>query len=198
MNSLQSTLAYVIQSVVDLYVIVILLRIVMQFFGVNYYNQIAQLVTTLTNPLILPLRRVVPRTPLIDSATVVLLLSVQCLKFIMVSVVVSGSFPHLGALGLWVLGDSIQALINVFFYAILLTVVVGLMMSFSNPMMHNPLLDALTQITEPLMRPVRRIIPPVAGFDFSPLPVMLGLKVAGFLIAMPILQLGSQMAGAAY
>ena len=76
--------------------------------------------------------------------------------------------------------------VNVFFWAIVIQIVI----SWINPGAHNPITALLNSLTEPLMTPARRLLPPMSGFDLSPIPVLIVLQLCLFLVVAPILDLG--------
>lgn len=181
---------FLIQSVFDLYLIVLLLRFLFQYFKVDFYNPVSQMIVKLTSPLVVPLRKVIPGYWGIDLATLVLLLGVTILKLMLLSLIGFHKFPHLLGLFVWALGDVIGLVLKLFFYALLASAV----MSWIAPTAHSPVTAILSRLTEPLLQPARKYIPMIGGFDVSPIPVLLGLQVLIILIAEPFTAFGRQWA----
>lgn len=181
---------FLIQTVFDLYLTVILLRFLLQLFRADFYNPISQFVVKLTNPALIPLRRVIPGYKGIDWSCVALLLIVTLVKLSLLALVQFHRFPSIIGLFVWCLGDLFSLTINIFFFAILIQIIA----SWITPHSHNPILHVINCLTYPLMRPARRYIPPVGGFDLSPIPVIIGLQLIIILVAGPITNLGLQLA----
>ena len=85
--------------------------------------------------------------------------------------------------------ELLALLINVFFFSILIQVII----SWISPGSHNPVVSLVYSLNEPLMRPARRLIPPISGLDLSPLVVMVGLQLCTFLVIAPLRDLGSSL-----
>lgn len=181
---------FLIQTLFDLYLTIIMLRFLLQLFRADFYNPISQFVVKLTNPALIPLRRMIPGYKGIDWSCVVLLLSITLIKLCLLALVQFHRFPSIVGLLVWSLGDLFSLTINIFFFAILIQIIT----SWITPHSHNPILHVINSLTYPLMRPARRYIPPVGGFDLSPIPVIIGLQLIIILVASPITNIGLQLA----
>lgn len=172
---------YLIETLFGLYILAVLLRLLLQLTRADFYNPIAQFLVTATNPPLLPLRRVIPGLWGVDWASVVLLAILQTLKFYLLDLLMGITRLPAG-FALWVLTDFLQLL--VYFY--LFTVLVRVLISWVSPNPHNPLVALLVRLTEPLLRPARRLIPPFGGFDLSPIAVLIGLQLSLILLIQPL------------
>jgi YggT family protein len=161
-----SVLTFIIETLLSLALFVVLMRLLLQWTRADFRNPLCQAVVRLTNPLILPLRRLLPPMGKIDTASVVAVLLVAIID-------VGGVFALHGIgmppLVLWirpVLSEIARTLLWTYFYAIFLYALLGLIA----PGGYSPLQSVLTSLCEPLLRPIRRFIPSsVAGLDLSPL-----------------------------
>ena len=135
MHPIQNASAFLIQSICDLYLFILLLRFFMQYLKVDYYNPLTQFVVKVTSPLITPLRRVIPGWWGIDLATVILILIFTMFKFILISLISIHAFPKIFGLLLWASGDVITSIIKLFFYAILMNII----LSWVSPHAHSPI-----------------------------------------------------------
>jgi YggT family protein len=124
----------------------------------------------------------------IDFATLIAIIVLTGVKITLIMFISLHKFPAIAGLLIWSFGEIFALTINLFFYAILLTVI----LSWVAPMSNSPITPILYRLTEPLMRPVRRLIPPIGGFDITPIPVMIALQVMKILIADPLTQMGFQ------
>ncbi|GAB4507482.1 MAG: YggT family protein [Sulfuricaulis sp.] len=164
----------IVEVVFGLYILAVLLRFLFQLVRADFYNPISQFLVALTNPLLKPLRRIIPGLFGIDIASLVLLLILKCLEMFIVFWL-GGYAPDLLPLLLAAVVDLLRLTINVYFYAILLRVILSWFMPYG--MNQNPAGSLLTSLTEPLMRPARRLIPAVGGLDLSPIVVLVGLQL---------------------
>lgn len=181
---------FLIKCIFDLYIFVVMLRIVMQWVHADFNNPLFDTVAKLTNPPLRPLRRFIPMVHGIDLAAIVLLLLLEVIEIALLVWLQSSVIPHLAGLLVIAFAELFNHLINIFFYAIIAAAI----FSWFNPMAHSPLIDILYRLTEPIIRPVRRIIPPIGGLDLSPIPVLIGLKLLTIIIVQPLLSIGAALA----
>jgi YggT family protein len=181
---------FLIQSIFDLYIFILLLRVVLQWVNTDSRNPLFVLIAKLTNPPLNPLCRIIPNLHGIDLAAIVLLLGLETIKIAFLVGLQVNTPPHLGGLFIIAFAELLHQLINIFFYAIL-----GLtLLSWISPLAQGPLVEILVRISEPLIRPIRTILPSFSGFDFSPLVLIVGLKVLSILLVQPLTQIGASLA----
>lgn len=179
MSSIERVVVFFIHIIFDLAIWVVLLRLLLQFFEAPTQNSICQLLVKVTKPIVGPVRAFLPLWMGIDSALVAWAFALSLVKYLMLLIVVGGtSFGITGAFILAFTSVLTHAL-DVFFYAILLYVI----LSWVGKGQQTALQEVLSILSEPLLNPVRKLIPPISGFDLSPILVMIVLKaVALFLI----------------
>lgn len=155
-------LELLITSIVELYTMVVLLRLMMQLARADFYNPLSQFIVKATDPLLKPLRRFIPGLWGIDIPSVVLALLVQIVGlFIMMALKGDIISPMLYLL-LGIAG-ALKVFLNLILFAIFIVVVI----SWVAPQSYNPAASLLRQIIDPIIAPFRRIIPPMGGLDFS-------------------------------
>jgi YggT family protein len=164
----------IVQVILSLYILAVLLRFLFQLSRADFYNPISQFLVALTNPLLIPLRRIIPGLMGVDLASLVLLLALQLLEVYVLSWLKDLPVTML-PLVLASLVSLVRLTINVYFYAILIRVILSWFMPYG--MRQNPAGDLLVSLTEPLMRPARRLIPAIGGLDLSPIVVLVGLQL---------------------
>jgi YggT family protein len=181
---------FLLQSIFDLYIFILLLRIVLQWVNTDSHNPLFVLIAKLTNPPLRPICRVIPSLHGIDLAAILLLLGLEMIKIALLVWLQVNATPHL--IGLVVLGfaELLHQLINIFFYAIIALTI----LSWVSPLAHGPLIEILVRVSEPLIRPVRGILPSISGLDFSPLILIIGLKLLTILLVQPLTQIGASLA----
>jgi YggT family protein len=182
---------FLIDTLFGLYILVIMLRFLLQTARADFYNPISQFIVKATNPALRPLRRLIPGWGGIDIASLVLLFAVQCVALVLLGLI-SGAF---GA-GLSVPGlilASITKLVSLLLYIYLFGIFILALLSWINPGSYNPVAAVIAGLTEPLLRPARRLIPPIGGVDLSPMAVILAIYIARMLIMPPLIGLSLQL-----
>jgi YggT family protein len=163
---------FLINTVFGLYILIVMLRFLLQLVRGDFYNPVSQFLVKATSPVLVPLRRVIPGLFGIDFASVLLLLVLQILQIVLVGLIKGYAFQPLG-LVVMSIAELASLTLNIFFFSILIQVI----LSWVNPGTYNPVTSLLYSLNEPLLGPARRLIPPVSGFDFSPLVVGVALKL---------------------
>ncbi len=175
-----------IQLIFEVYIFVLILRLLLQWFGVSYHNQVSQFVVKLTSPAVLPLRQFLPRSQNVDIALILVILLVQLAKYTVLLFMQAGVFANFAGLLLLSTADSINTLINVFLFSVLAIIVI----SWLNPQLRSPVTEVLHSLTDPLLSKVRSIMPDFGGIDLAPIPVMIILKLSAFYFVQPIMAVG--------
>lgn len=163
MQTLIDILVFLINVFGSLYLSAILLRFLLQTARADFYNPLSQALVKLTNPLLLPLRRIIPGLWGIDLASLVLALLFHWLAMQLMVLVSGGPLlpPHL--MIVWSLFSISLNIITLYFVAGLVLFIT----SFLAPHSRHPIIVLVHQLLEPLLAPVRRFIPPAGGLDFS-------------------------------
>lgn len=157
------------------YMTIILLRFLLQLARADFYNPISQFAVKATNPLLRPLRRVIPGWGGIDGAALVLAVLIQAITFFLILVALNGGIPAFNPITLlvWAVLNVLDLIVKIYFWSVIAVVVV----SWIAPGSSHPAIQLVAQITEPVMRPVRKIMPDLGGLDLSPIVVFLILNV---------------------
>ncbi len=178
---------FLIDTVTQLYAALVLLRFLLQAVRADFRNPFAEAVVRLTTPALRPLRRVIPGWRGLDLAALVLLVLVlalgQLLQFGLLGVT-----PALTGLLVTAIGQALDLTVTVYVFVLFLLAVMSLVAPG-----HTPLGALLQRLSEPLLAPLRPLLPPVAGLDFSPLVAIIGLQLLRILIVAPVLDLGRTM-----
>lgn len=176
-----TALHYLVDALLTLYLYVLILRFVMQLSRADFRNQIAHAVLIVTNPVIMPLRKVLPPMGKVDTASVIAILIFAALIVAAASLILLGKLiPPVPWLQ-WTIITVLRSFIAFYTVAIIIYVILGWVI----PPGYSPPMALLSSICEPLLAPVRRIIPPIGGIDFSPLWVGLALGVMLRLLPTP-------------
>jgi YggT family protein len=179
---------FVVETLFGLYILVVMLRFLLQLVRADFYNPVSQFIVKATQPALKPLRRVVPGVAGMDLSSVVLMLGLQMLELWLILLLLG---REAGLAGLLVLAVArlVQLLIYVFMFSIIALVV----LSWVQPQSYNPVFGLLNSISSPVMRPARRLLPPMGGLDLSPILVFLVLGVLLRLLVAPLEHLGASL-----
>lgn len=181
---------YLIELLFGLYILAVMLRLLLQLARANFYNPLSQALVKITNPPLVPLRRIIPGLGGIDLASVVLLLALQILEGVLIAAVTPGSgTPPVASLLILSLASLLRLLVYVYLFSILIQII----LSWVRPGDHNPLTDLLYSLNEPLLGPARRVLPPISGLDLSPILVMVLLQLTLMLIIAPLTDWGQAL-----
>jgi YggT family protein len=172
-------LIYLVDSLFTIYLYVLILRFVMQLTRADFRNQIAHAVVTVTNPLIMPLRRILPPVRKIDTASVLAIIIIAAADIGLVTLIATHSLLDPFAWMRLTLFTLVRAFLMFFMGAIIVYAILGWVV----PPGYSPPMALLTTVCEPLLRPFRRIIPPIGNIDLSPLWATLALGVLLRLLA---------------
>lgn len=181
MSYLSNAGNYLFDTIFNLFLIIVLLRFWMQWVRANFRNEFGQFLLAVSNPVIIPLRKIVPSIGPIDTATVVLAILLVIFKYTLLPLL-SGSAIPWGFILAYCLGELIKYSVYIFMAAIVIQIIA----SWVAPYSHHPLLDIAKSIAEPLMAPARRLLPSVGGIDFSPIIVFIFLNLTLMLIVAPL------------
>jgi YggT family protein len=164
MLGLNDAAVFIIKTLGSLYLLIVLMRFILQLVRANFYNPLCQFIVKATQPLLKPLRRVIPSMFGLDMSSLVLALIVQ-MVLIAVILALKGFMVDWLLLVPWALIALFSLFLNILFYAMIISVI----LSWVAPGSHNPGAELVAQITEPVLAPFRRIIPNVGGLDISPI-----------------------------
>lgn len=181
-SSLHEGSLFLINTLFDLYLLILMVRLLLARAGANYFDPTTQFVTKFTDFVVKPVRKIIPNYRKIEVSTFLIILILECVKFLAISLLTIG-MPNIAGLILLSLVDIFKLGIQCMFYAILIQAI----MSWVQP--NSPVNYLLSQITAPVMRPIQRIVPPVGGFDISPIPAMIFLQFVIIVIVNPLMSI---------
>ena len=169
--------SYLIGTLLDLYTTAVILRLLLQWVRADFYNPVCQFLVKVTNPVIIPLRRVIPPIRKLDTASVVVILALEILSVWIASRISSSplDFQQIIILSLMKLGATV---LMTYFFLIIASVI----LSWVGARMQHPAVPLVYQLTEPVLAPFRKFIPPIAGIDLSPLFALISIRFLLLLI----------------
>lgn len=179
---------FLIETLIGLYILIVMLRFLLQWARADFYNPVSQFIVKATQPPLAALRRVIPGYAGLDLAAVTFMFVLKFIELWLITVLL-GFAPQFGGLAMLSIAELLGLAINVYLFSILIQVII----SWVNPGMYNPVMGLLHSLNEPLLAPARRMIPPISGLDLSPIAVIILLQLASMLAVAPIRDLARSM-----
>ena len=172
-----TAVAFLIQTLFGFYILAVMLRFLLQCVRADFYNPLVQFLVRITNPPLLPLRRIVPGYRGLDLAAIVLASLLQLIEIVLLNAL---SIQPVGIGGLLLLTvlELFKLLINIYLWGVIIQAV----LSWFNPDPYHPAARVLTQLTAPLLRPAQRLLPPISGVDLAPMLVVIALIFVSLLL----------------
>lgn len=178
MIGLNTAAVYVLQTLGSLYLLIVLLRFVLQLVRANFYNPLCQFAVRATQPLLKPLRRIIPSLFGLDMSSLVLAIVVQLALMALTLLLTYGTTGNPLQLLIWSIIGVTALFLKIFFFALIISVI----LSWVAPGSHNPGAELVNQICEPALAPFRRILPSMGGLDISPILAFMVLKLLDMLV----------------
>ena len=182
MDYLASAGALLINTFLGLYLYLVLLRFWMQVMRADFANPIGQFVISVTNPVIVTLRALLPPIGKIDTASVVFAWLIATLKISLILWLTYSQWPHALQMLVFGLSEMIRASVHIFIAAIFVMVVASWVASGG----YHPLVYIANQLVAPLLTPLRRLLPSFSGLDFTPLFLLVFLQLLLILVVAPL------------
>lgn len=179
MGSPTSAFAFLIETVVHLYLVVVLLRVLLEAVRADFYNPIVQLLVRLTDPLLRPLSKLIPDVGRLNLSAVVLLYVIQ-LVGLLILMLLSGRSPDPLVLALL----TVMRLVRMVLVLYMILILVGVILSWVGHGVRHPIVPLVFQLTEPVLAPIRRMLPSLGGLDLSPLVAIIGIQFLMILLGV--------------
>ncbi len=176
MGSPTSAFAFLVETLIHLYLVVILLRVLLEAARADFYNPIVQVLVRLTDPVMQPLSRVLPSMGRVNVSGVVALYVIQFIGLIILMLL---SGRPLDPLVLALL--TVMRLVRMLLVLYMILIIIGVILSWVGQGARHPIVPLIYQLTDPVLAPIRRVLPNLGGLDLSPLVALIGIQ---FLIIL--------------
>jgi len=176
---------FLIDTVLGIYILLVLLRFLLQITQADFYNPISQFIVRTTNPPLVRLRRFIPGLWGIDLSALLLVLSMEAIR-ISLTAMLLGHSPRFAGVVLLSIGELAKLAV----YIAIFSIFVRALLSWFSSGLQHPMTRLLSSFTEPLLRPARRMIPATGGIDLSPLIVFIATMLVLKLLVQPLLDFG--------
>jgi len=175
---MQNALTFIVKTLLELYIITFVLRFILQWVRADFRNPITQFFVRVTNPLVIPARRLIPSIRGLDTATIIIVLLLELtVTIVLINLICIGEPYFIQIIGLTLL-RIVYLTLRIYLFIILIYVV----LSWISPGTFNPAASLLSSIAEPVLRPFRRLIPPIAGLDLSALFALIAIQALTMLL----------------
>lgn len=181
--------SFLVETLVGLYILAVLLRFLLQLVGAEFYNPVSQFLVQVTEPVLGPVRRIVPGLWGIEIGTVLVLLALTLAKLYLLAWI-AGVVPAVGGMLVLAVADLTRLTV----YVLLIAVLIRVILSWIGPRSYNPALGLLYSLTESVMAPARRLLPAIGGIDLSPIIVFIVLTLVLQLLVHPLTDIGRALA----
>lgn len=190
MGHLANAGALIVQALFGLATGLFFFRFLMQGLRVDFRNPLSQFVYKLTNPVLMPIQKALPVVQGWNLAALLVTFLLTLLE--------TWLLYRLAGLGLplpALLVIALALLIQFIATALLWMIVIRAVLSFVSPDPYNPVVQMLYRLSNPILKPFQRLIPPIGGLDISPIFAVLALQLVRMLVAAPLIDVGVAMAG---
>lgn len=168
--SQENPIIFLIDTLFSIYIAIMLLRFILQQVGADFYNPISQFVVKVTQPLVSLFRRFIPSIKKVDTASLVLVFAL-----ILIKLVILFSIAGVQINGQMLLIKAVYDLISLTFDIFIIALFVQAILSWVNPDPSHPVSSLLHNLTFPVLRPIKKYVPPISGIDLSTLVALIGL-----------------------
>ena len=175
--NLTGALIYLISTLTDLYVTAVLLRLLLQWVGADFYNPLSQFLIKVTNPVLIPTRRVIPSIGKLDTASVVVMLLLELLQLVIINLLGKTEYGF-QFLFLFAIQKLVITVLLTYFVLLIARVIISWIANQSR----HPLIPLIFQLTEPVLRPIGRLLPPMGGVDLSTLFALIAIRALLLLL----------------
>lgn len=179
MGSPTAAFSFLVETIIHLYLVVLMLRLLLETVKAEFYNPVVQLLVKLTDPLVRPLSRVLPPVGRVNLAAIVLLYVIQLVGLVITSAI-GGYPPDPLVLSLLAAMKLIRMLLMLYLFLI----IIGVILSWVGQNFRHPIVPLIFQLTDPVLAPIRRVLPPLGGFDLSPLVAIIGIQFLVILLGV--------------
>ena len=182
---------FLVTLVFEIYLLAVMLRFLLQTVRADFNNPVSQLLIKVTNPPLRYLRRWIPGYGGIDWPSIILMLVLKTIELALIALIKTGDLPAPAGHILLSITHLLKLVVWIYIVIILIQVII----SWLNPSAYSPVTVLMYQLTQPLLNPIRRTVPPTGGLDWSPLIALVFLNLLLILLIAPLQDYGNLLAG---
>lgn len=176
-------LIFLIQTLLGAYGNLVMLRFLLQLVRADFFNPISQFLVAITAPVLRHIRRIIIPIEGLDLASFFFSWFIKALELFLIILLMGGGINLIGISWLWAIPELVELILNIFLIAIVIQVV----FSWINPAgTYNPVASLANSLAEPILEPIRDLIPIASGLDFSPMVATMLLMLLQMLVLPPL------------
>ena len=175
---MDNAFAFIVSTLANLYIMTFVIRILLQWQRADFRNPIVQFILTVTNPLVLPLRRYIPAAYGLDTSSLLVAIVLKAAEFGLLLSLLCANVPGLIALAGMTLLSLLHTVLNLYFFLILISVILSWVASNG----YNQAAQLVDKLVAPVLRPFRKLIPPIGGIDISPIFAFITIQALTMLL----------------
>jgi len=179
MGSLSQAISFLIETVVQLYLLAVLMRLLLEMSRADFYNPVVQLLLQITNPVIQPLQRILPRSRTINIAGIVALYLIEVFSLLGL-MALAGQSVDLAL----VLLMGVMRLLRLLLTTYMVLIIISVILSWVGQSLRHPIIPLIYQLVDPVLMPIRQILPAMGGLDLSPLVAILAIQFLMILLGL--------------
>lgn len=179
MGSLNQAIAFLIETLVQLYLLALLIRLLLEIHRADFYNPVVQLLVKITNPVIGPLQSILPKSRKINIAGWVALYLIEVLSLVALLVLAGrGIDPSVVAL------MGVMRMLRMLLTTYMVLIIISVILSWVGGGLRHPVIPLVYQLVDPVLLPIRRMLPAMGGLDLSPLVAIIGIQFLMILLGL--------------
>lgn len=182
MQTFTEIFIYLFRALGGLYAAIALLRVLLQLSRADYYNPVSQAIVKATKPFVSPLRKFIPQWKNLDFAALAWCLIFQIIAIEVAALVIFQTPVNILSATIWGAVGLLNLSLNIFYYGLLALIIISFAVMLGGLQLAHPAIDLLRQLMSPVLTPFQRLLPPMGGFDLSPILVFLLINVLRIVV----------------
>ena len=178
-GSVGNAFAFLVETLFSLYIAALMLRVLLEAVGADYYNPICQVLLKVTDPLVAPVTKILPRFGRFNTAAVVWLVVLQIVAVYAVLLISGYNLAFVDVLAI-----SLRRLVRMLLMMYLVLIIAEVILSWVGGGLRHPIIPLIYQLTRPVLEPIRRVLPSLGGIDLSPLVALIGIQFLMILLGV--------------
>lgn len=182
MQTFTEIFVYLFQVLGSIYAAIALLRVLLQLSRADYYNAVSQVIIKATQPMVKPLRMVIPPWKNLDIAALLWCFLFQLIAIEIAALVVLQTLIDPITALTWGAIGLLNLTLDIFYFGLLALIIISFVVMLGGMHISHPALDLLRQLMSPVLTPFQKLLPPMGGFDLSPILVFLLINVIEIVV----------------
>ncbi|WP_168016330.1 YggT family protein [Halomonas salinarum] len=167
-----------VNTLINIYLLMLMMRFLLQASRADYYNPISQSVVKVTQPVVKPFQGFLRPVGRFDLATLAAAFLIKVVSIILIMQVAGYGMPPIAGIAIAGVAALASGILKIYFFALIVMII----LSWVAPQASHPGALLVMQLVEPIMAPVRKVIPPLGMIDLSPIVVFIAISLLDSLI----------------